>query len=85
MKHLPVDIAFYLLKIEAFQIDKSNPAPLISIIARPTIEAKQTGYQREELAERHVTTPKILGATYLTGQIRKHLSMKIEPQVKRIG
>jgi hypothetical protein len=51
---LPVDIALYLLKIEAFQIEKSAPAPLISIIARPTTEGKQAGYQRGELAERHL-------------------------------
>ena len=51
---LPVDVAFYLLKIEAYKIDNSDPAPLISIIARPTAEGKQAGNQRGELAERHL-------------------------------
>jgi hypothetical protein len=51
---LPVDVAFYLVKLEAYRIGESAPAPLVSIVAGPTPEAKQIGGQKKELAERHV-------------------------------
>jgi hypothetical protein len=51
---LPVDTGFYLIKIEAYRIDNSNPAPLFSTVAGPSLEAKQIGQQKKELAERHI-------------------------------
>lgn len=51
---LPADMAFYLIKIEAYQIDNSAPAPLLTIVAGPSIESRQAGAQKKELAERHV-------------------------------
>lgn len=51
---LPVDMAFFLLKIEAFRIEESAPAPLLTVIAGPSLESKQVGQQKKELAERHV-------------------------------
>jgi hypothetical protein len=51
---LPSDTAFYLVKIEAFQIGDSDPAPLMTIIAGPSPESKQVGQQKKELANRHV-------------------------------
>jgi hypothetical protein len=51
---LPVDTAFYLLKIEAFRIDDSAPAPLFTIVAGPSATAREVGHQKKELAERHV-------------------------------
>jgi hypothetical protein len=51
---LPADTAFYLVKVEAYQIENSDPAPLFSIVAGPTPESKQVGMQKKDLAERHV-------------------------------
>jgi hypothetical protein len=51
---LPADTAFYLLKIEAFRINNSDPAPFITIVAGPSPESKQAGDKKKELAERHM-------------------------------
>ncbi len=51
---LPADTAFYLLQIQAFRIGDSDPAPHISIVAGPSLESKQVGGQKKELAERHL-------------------------------
>lgn len=51
---LPVDTAFFLIKLEAYQIDGSSPAPMFTIVAGPSVTSKQIGDQKKELAERHV-------------------------------
>jgi hypothetical protein len=51
---LPVDTAFFLIKLEAFQIDNSAPAPMFTIVAGPSPESKEVGDKKKELAERHV-------------------------------
>jgi hypothetical protein len=51
---LPADTAFYLIKIEAYRIEGSPPAPALTIVAGPTLEARQAGAQKKELAERHI-------------------------------
>jgi hypothetical protein len=49
----PPDMAFYLIKVEAYRIGDSPPAPLFSIVAGPSEEGKAAGRVREEMAERH--------------------------------
>jgi len=44
---------FYLLKIEGIRIGDSNPAPLITKIVGPSIEAKQIGKIKKADSERH--------------------------------
>ncbi|MEA3377750.1 MAG: DUF4268 domain-containing protein [Chloroflexota bacterium] len=51
---LPADTAFYLVRIEAYRIEDSPRAPLLTVIAGPSPEARQIGDKRKELAERHV-------------------------------
>lgn len=51
----PSDISFYLVKVEAFTIGQSEPAPLFTIVSGPSGEIKQIGERKEELAERQVT------------------------------
>jgi hypothetical protein len=51
---LPADTAFYLVKLEAYRIGDSPPAPLVTIVAGPSPEAKEIGAQKKDLAERHV-------------------------------
>lgn len=50
----PVDTAFYLVRVEAYKIGDSEPAPLFTAVCAPTAEAKQIGEQKQQLAERHV-------------------------------
>lgn len=49
----PVDMRWYILKIEAVKIDNSPIAPLFSIIAEPSQERKATGEVKKDVAERH--------------------------------
>lgn len=51
---LPADTSFFLVKVEAYRIGDSEPAPMMTIIAGPSQEGKQVGGQKKELAERHV-------------------------------
>ncbi len=52
---LPADTAIYLLRIEAYRIGGSTvAAPLFTIIAGPSAQARQAGEQKKEMAERHV-------------------------------
>ena len=44
-------IGFYLIKIEAYKIGNSNPAPKFTIIAEPSEEAEVVGEEKKELAE----------------------------------
>ena len=50
----PADIAFYLVRVGAYRIGDSDPAPLFTVIAAPSEEAKIIGGQKKELAERHM-------------------------------
>ncbi len=50
----PPDTSFYLVKVMAYKIDDSDPAPLFSTIAGPSPEAKEKGEQKQDLAERHL-------------------------------
>lgn len=51
---LPADVALYLVKVEAYRIADSPPAPLLTVVAGPSPESKQIGEQKKELAQRHV-------------------------------
>ncbi|MBN1245545.1 DUF4268 domain-containing protein [Candidatus Bathyarchaeota archaeon] len=49
------DIAFYLVRLEAFQMgDSPDCAPHFSIVAEPSSQMKEAGEAVEQLAERHV-------------------------------
>lgn len=49
----PDDVAFYLVKVEAVQIESSVAAPLFSVIAEPNETSKEIGKEKKEYAERH--------------------------------
>jgi hypothetical protein len=53
-KNTPPDVAFYLVKLEVFQIENSPPAPHFSIVSQPSKQIKEAGAMAGELAERHV-------------------------------
>ena len=44
---------FYLVKLEAIRIGRSDPAPLLTMIVGPSEEAREVGRTKQELAERH--------------------------------
>lgn len=50
----PADMAFYLVRLSAFQIDGSSPAPYFEIAAGPTEIGRVVGQEKKELAQRHV-------------------------------
>lgn len=50
----PDDIAFYLVRLDAYRIGSSAPAPLFTVIVGPSAEAKGFGQQKKELAEVHI-------------------------------
>lgn len=49
----PADTAFYLVRLDAYRIGDSEPAPLFTPIVAPSVEAKDLGEHKKELAERH--------------------------------
>jgi len=48
------DVSFYLVKVDAFRIGDSDPAPLFTVISGPSEESRSIGETEEELAERHI-------------------------------
>jgi len=53
LNELTSDVDFYLVKIEAYKIGDSDPAPKFTVIAGPTESGKIVGSEKKELAERH--------------------------------
>jgi hypothetical protein len=53
LNELSSDIDFYLVKVEAYKIGDSDPAPKFTIIAGPTESGKVAGIEKKEFAERH--------------------------------
>lgn len=70
---LPADVAFYLMKLEAYRIGESPPAPLLSIVAGPSPEAREIGGQKKELAQRHVLRLEFWGE--LLERAKEHTSL----------
>lgn len=50
----PEDLSFYLVRVAAYRIGGSAPAPLFTVITGPSAEGKGFGRQKKQLAERHV-------------------------------
>jgi len=50
----PADTSFFLVKVEAYKVGDSEPAPLFTAICAPSEEAKQIGDQKQHLVERHL-------------------------------
>ena len=49
----PYDIQFFLIKVEAFRIGNSPPAPSFSILAGPSKEISDSGKIKKELAKKN--------------------------------
>lgn len=76
---LPADTAFYLLRIEAFKIGESDPAPHLSIVAGPSVESKQAGGQKKEIVERHVLRMEFWKELLTKAKDKTKLFEKISP------
>jgi hypothetical protein len=76
---LPVDTAFYLARIEAYRIGDSPPAPLLTVIAGPSPEAKQIGDQKKELAQRHLLRMEFWSQLLEQAKERTSLHARISP------
>jgi hypothetical protein len=48
------DIAFFLVRLAAYRIGGSEAAPLFTVIVAPSMESKNIGKQKKELAEHHI-------------------------------
>lgn len=48
-----MDVSFFLVKVEAYKIGNSEPAPKFTIISGPSESAVAVGQEKKELAERH--------------------------------
>jgi len=48
-----IDVKFYLVKVEAYKIGNSEPAPKFTVISGPSEKTEIVGEERKELAERH--------------------------------
>jgi hypothetical protein len=70
---LPADVAFYLMKLEAYRIGESPPAPLLSIVAGPSPEAREIGGKKKDLAQRHVQRLEFWGE--LLERAKEHTSL----------
>lgn len=68
------DVAQYLVKLDAFRIGDSSPAPLLTVIAGPSPEARQIGGQKKDLAQRHVLRLEFWGQ--LLERAKEHTSLR---------
>lgn len=49
----PDDVSFYFVKLEAFRIEDSPPAPKFVVLSRPSSTMKAIGADKREFAKRH--------------------------------
>lgn len=47
------DVAFYLVKVEAYKIGESEPAAKFSVISGPSEKSEVVGKEKKQIAERH--------------------------------
>jgi len=57
----PADQWFYAVLLEAVFIEDGIAAPLFTVIAGPSVEAKEIGKEKKELVERHVRRRRFWG------------------------
>lgn len=77
----PADVRFYLVKMEAVRIGKSEPAPLFTIVAKPEEEAKLRGEEKKKLARRHVLRKKFWTQLLAKAKRKTDLHSNISPGI----
>jgi hypothetical protein len=48
------DISLYLVKLSAYKVGNSEPAPLFTIVVGPSAQAKEIGKEKQGIAKWHV-------------------------------
>ncbi len=75
----PDDLSFYLVRAEAYRIGDSPPAPLFSKIVEPSVESREIGHKKEELAERHIDRMQFWQELLARAKVRTQLHGNISP------
>jgi len=75
----PADTAFFLVKVEAYRIGESEPAPLFTAICAPSEEAKQIGEQKQQLAERHLKRLEFWKQLLEKAKLKTNLHSNVSP------
>lgn len=78
----PPDFAFYLIKIEAIKIENQElAAPLFTIVARPTEEAKEIGQEKKEFAQRHILRKEFWTKLLEKAKEKTNLHSNVSPSI----
>jgi hypothetical protein len=79
----PTDLEFYLVRMEAYQIDDSKPAPHFEIEAGPSPAVKERGKRKEVLSDIQSERKKFYKEIHAREQAREDLySYNLEPTRK---
>lgn len=70
---------FYLVKVEAIQIEDSPAAPLLTLIVGPSEEGRTVGQTKKELAERHIIRQQFWTGLLAAARSRTKLHSAISP------
>lgn len=70
---------FYLVKVEAIQIEGSPPAPLFTLIVGPSEESRQVGETKKELGERQFVRRRFWEELLARAKPRTSLHTRVSP------
>lgn len=71
--------SFYLIKLEAVQIESSVPAPLFTLIVGPSAESREAGETKKELAERNSIRRRFWAMLLERARVKTKLHANISP------
>jgi len=70
---------FYLVQVEAIRIGESPPAPLLTLIVGPSVEARAAGAAKKDLSERHLVRHRFWNLLLNAAKERTKLHARISP------
>ena len=82
LNELSSDIDFYLVKVEAYKIGNSDPAPKFTVIAGPTESGKAVGNEKKKIAERHKKRFRFWESLLEKSQKKTSLHSNISPSME---
>jgi hypothetical protein len=74
-------VSFYLIKIEAYKIGNSDPAPKFSIIAGPSKESEVIGEEKKEYAKRYILRKEFWTQLLEKAKEKSSLHSNISPNI----
>ena len=81
LNELSSDIDFYLVRVEAYKIGNSDPAPKFTVIAGPTEIGKAVGSEKKKIAERHNSRLRFWESLLENSQKKTSLHSNISPSI----